>query len=581
LLGRMPEQELEAIAAHVDGCPRCQSSIEAVDNADDSLVAELHGPAGDQSVQDEELEELVSRAAVICRDAPRTANGDVPKQLGQYQLLEKLGQGGMGTVYKAFHTKLKRIVAIKVLTARRLDDSRAVARFQREMEAVGGLDHPNIVRAHDAGEADGQHFLVMEFVEGVNLSRLVRACGPLSVADACEIIRQAAIGLHSAHQHDLVHRDVKPSNLMLTPQGTVKVLDLGLARLRSEGLTEGDVTGTGQIVGSPDFMAPEQGLDPRDADAHTDVYSLGCTLYFLLTGKPPFADRRQDTFLRKVMAHANEEIAPIEQQRTDVPAELASLLGRMLAKNPAERPGSMADVSEALGPLAAGHELLALLINHRFTASPEGGLVEPQAIPSHYPQALTGRRLGTAGHRFRRRWYAGGLGLIFVVCVIYWSWPKNRVPTPGDAPARIVPVAEDVGNREKGKAEAANQGLLVAEGQTSGVVLTLQRGDDEPITFDLDVAQSIQLPPGQYDVKMAKPTRGLITAPRVLVFGDSRARLKIQRFEIPKFVPRLPPFTHPPPPPPSAKASSTPRSATSGRPPTNLHGLGGNSDEPK
>ena len=157
------------------------------------------------------------------------------------------------------HTRLKRPVAIKVLPAGRLHDPQAIARFQREMEAVGKLDHPNLVHAHDAGEAEGQHYLVMEFLDGTDLRKLVRSSGPLPVADACEVVRQAALGLQYAHEHGLIHRDVKPSNLMLTRDGTVKVLDLGLARLTDETAMPGDMTGTGQVVGTGDFIAPEQG----------------------------------------------------------------------------------------------------------------------------------------------------------------------------------------------------------------------------------------------------------------------------------------------------------------------------------
>jgi len=176
------------------------------------------------------------------------------------------------------HTKLKRPVAIKVLPTDRLRDPRAVARFQREVEAVGRLSHPNIVQALDANELDGRHLLVTEFVDGVDLSRLVRSGGPLPIPDACEIVRQAALGLQHAHAHDLVHRDVKPSNLMLNSAGIVKLLDLGLARLRPEMPVEADVTTSGQIMGSADYMSPAQCLDARDVDARADIYSLGCTL---------------------------------------------------------------------------------------------------------------------------------------------------------------------------------------------------------------------------------------------------------------------------------------------------------------
>src|SRR5262249_40919805 len=175
--------------------------------------------------------------------------------LGHYRLVAKLGEGGMGAVYKAVHTKLERVVALKVLPAERLADPQAVTRFEREMRAVGKLQHPNIVAAHDAGEIDGTHYLVMELVEGSDLARLVRDRGPLPIAEACELIRQAALGLAHAHEHGLVHRDIKPSNLMLARAAqssappTVKVLDLGLALL-SDGHVEaaGELTSTGQVM---------------------------------------------------------------------------------------------------------------------------------------------------------------------------------------------------------------------------------------------------------------------------------------------------------------------------------------------
>ena len=278
--------------------------------------------------------------------------------------MERLGRGGMGTVYKALHTNLKRIVAVKVLPAKRLAHPRAVALFQREMEAVGKFDHPNIVRAHDAGEANGQHYLVMELVDGINLSRLVRTCGPLPVAVACDLIQQAAIGLQHAHEHGLVHRDVKPSNLMVTPDGTVKVLDLGLARLLVDAL-ESDAQGQPLILGSLEYMAPEQGLDPRNVEHRADIYSLGCTLYCLLAGKPPFLDSGNDTLAAKIRTHAEALATPINHLRPDVPEVVASLLSSMMAKRPGDRPANMSMVAAALAPLAQRTDLLGFLANHQ------------------------------------------------------------------------------------------------------------------------------------------------------------------------------------------------------------------------
>ena len=227
----------------------------------------------------------------------------LPAQLGAYRIQSRLGQGGMGTVYRAWHTRLKRIVALKTLRAEYMDNAPAVVRFHREMEAVGKLDHFNLIRATDAGEDHGVHFLAMEYVEGVDAARLSQACGPLPVADACDLVRQAAVGLQCADEHGLVHRDVKPSNLMVTPAGRVKVLDLGLALLHAAADEAGELTGSNQWMGTADYMAPEQGLDAHGVDIRADVYSLGCTLYKLLAGKAPFGGSDYNTPFKKMEAH--------------------------------------------------------------------------------------------------------------------------------------------------------------------------------------------------------------------------------------------------------------------------------------
>ena len=209
-------------------------------------------------------------------------------------------------------------MALKLLPANRFRDPHAVSRFRREIEAIARVDHPNIVRASDAGEHDGIHFLVMELIDGADLSTLVRRCGPLPIAEACELTRQAAVALQHAHEHGLVHRDVKPSNIMLDRNGTAKLLDLGLVRLgdRSAG---GDLTTTGQLLGTFDYMAPEQASDIQRVDIRADLYSLGCTMYFLLTGQPPFGDAQYRTVVRKIVAHAKDEAPPVTDLRPEVP----------------------------------------------------------------------------------------------------------------------------------------------------------------------------------------------------------------------------------------------------------------------
>jgi serine/threonine-protein kinase len=261
--------------------------------------------------------------------------------LGSYLLLQRIGEGSMGQVFKARHQKLGRVVALKIIRKDRLANPTAVKRFQREMEAVARLSHPNIILAYDAAEVAGRFFIVMEFIEGTDLAKLVKQNGPLPVWQACDYIRQAAKALQHAFECGLVHRDVKPSNLLVTTTVTepgktataqdpdssgrclvavVKLLDLGLVRLQD---TENDnlrskLTQFQTILGTPDYLAPEQARDPRKADIRSDLYSLGGTFYFLLTGRVPFpGDNRMD----KVLKHCQEEPQPLEEVRRSVLAE--------------------------------------------------------------------------------------------------------------------------------------------------------------------------------------------------------------------------------------------------------------------
>jgi serine/threonine protein kinase len=265
----------------------------------------------------------------------------------------------MGVVYKAWHTQLDRPVALKVLPKDRLGHPGAVTRFRREMKAVGRLDHPNLVKAQDAGEENGVPFLVMEFLEGLDASRVVQRLGPLPIADACELVRQAAEGLEYACRQGVLHRDVKPSNLMLTPTGTVKVLDLGLAKLVHP-TAEQEISHTGELLGTLEYMAPERIHDSRQADSQGDVYSLGATLYKLLTGQAPFCDKRYDTAAKKIVAVLQEAVPPPETLRPGLPHGLAKLLGQMLAKDRGARPTTPGEVANALRPLACGADLVRL-----------------------------------------------------------------------------------------------------------------------------------------------------------------------------------------------------------------------------
>lgn len=300
-------------------------------------------------------------------DIAGNSNGFHPgMQIGTYRLISKLGEGGMGIVFKAKHTKLDKIVAIKLLPTAFLTQPSTLARFELEMKVVGRLEHPNIVGAFDAGEEKGTHYLVMEFVEGTDLQRLVARRGVLTVENACKAIYQAALGLQAAHEAGVIHRDVKPSNLFVTKDGRIKILDLGLARLSQddgEGLTK-----SGQVFGTPEYMAPEQWDDVHGCDGRTDLYALGCTLFFLLTGHPPYGGEEYKTAPRKMLGHINDPIPHLKTRRSDVPRDLESIYVKLMAKNAQDRFPSAKDLADALSPWIEGESKLTQL-----PLSPAGG----------------------------------------------------------------------------------------------------------------------------------------------------------------------------------------------------------------
>ncbi len=364
-VGALSEDAARGVADHIGSCPACQAALQEIDTSDDVLVAQIRSPVvADQFLGERQFRKALVRAEAIFDEAESrdrshgsaaAAELSLFSELDDYELLGELGRGGMGAVYKARHTRLKRMVAIKVLPINARDDGYAVARFEREMEAVGRVQHPNVVQAYDAREIQGSPILIMEFVEGVDLSKLIRRCGALAIADACEIVRQIALGLQAAHEQGLVHRDIKPSNVMLTPDGQVKVLDLGLALLRGGTADDAEasiaMTATGQTMGTADYMAPEQCLDSHTADIHSDIYSLGCVLYKLLAGHAPFSGPEFQSRMAKMVGHIQKAVPPIRDCRDNVPDSLVVLLDNMLAKNPADRPATPDEVASAINNL--------------------------------------------------------------------------------------------------------------------------------------------------------------------------------------------------------------------------------------
>jgi serine/threonine protein kinase len=266
--------------------------------------------------------------------------------LGKYRLLSHLGSGGMSAVYLAEHVLMRRRVAIKVLPKARVNDSSYLERFHREAQAVAALDHRNIVRAYDVDSEDNVHFLVMEYVPGKSLHELVARNGPLDFVSAAEYMRQAAEGLQHAHRIGMVHRDIKPGNLLLDEKGTVKLLDLGLARFfddkEENSLT---VKHDEKVLGTADYLSPEQALDSHNVDIRSDIYSLGCTLYYLLTGGPPFPD---GTLAQRLMAHQSKQPRPVQEKRSDIPASLVAILEKMMSKKPEDRYQTARDAAQAM-----------------------------------------------------------------------------------------------------------------------------------------------------------------------------------------------------------------------------------------
>jgi serine/threonine protein kinase len=385
-MGRLDPEAASTIESHLDKCPTCCETL--LDLKDDTFIGLLRSAPHPGSDVQAQMQQEASRtqgegdaeepldATLVLTDRRDTPAGELPPQLAghpRYHIVGLIGRGGMGDVYRAEHRLMNRTVALKVINRELTRNAQAVGRFHREMQAAARLTHPNIVTAYDAEQAGDAHYLVMEYVDGTDLAKVVKEHGPLAVAQACDYIRQGALGLQHAHEQGMVHRDIKPHNLMVTPTGQVKILDFGLATLvRGAGCeardadeesspspvsriahrVPPDLTTAGTMMGTPDFISPEQAGDARSVDIRSDIYSLGCTLYYLLTGRPPFDE---GSAADRVAAHLDRQPEPIENLRSDIPDELADVIRRMMAKEPAERYQSPTEVADALAPFVDAH----------------------------------------------------------------------------------------------------------------------------------------------------------------------------------------------------------------------------------
>lgn len=398
LTGELDEDKDQLVADHLENCSQCQRLTMSFLSVDDLCLPWLKASDRDtvDLVRQPADTVMIDRLKLIPRTRSRPAqSGDglvrrsecsssdaIANQIDKYEIVTIIDQGGMGTVYLGIDHDLGRECAIKVLKESRSGDPRAVERSQREMHAVGRLKHENIVSVLNAGRLeDGRTFLVMEFLRGSDLQSWVQAHGPLSPEEACRITVAAARGLQHAHESNLTHRDVKPSNLFLTDEGDIKVLDFGLVQLSGEAASRMDsLTETGLVLGTVDFMSPEQALDSRSTDQRSDIYSLGCTLAWLLSGKQVFS---ASSVTKVLLAHRDEPAPELETLQPKVPAGLNAVFQKMVAKRPEDRFQSMADVINALAPFT--------LLEHDEPVTNHSPTSETQLLPCH-PRTPATRR---------------------------------------------------------------------------------------------------------------------------------------------------------------------------------------------
>ena len=399
--------------------------------------------------------------------------------LGNYVLMEKIGAGGMGQVFKARHRRMDRIVAVKLLPPAMTQDAAAIARFEREVKAAAKISHPNIVAAYDADQANGVHFLVMEFVEGSDLSALVKKNGRFSVEKAVDCVLQAAKGLEAAHKKGIVHRDIKPANLLLDAEGTVKILDMGLARLNgeTEAAPQAELTSSGMIMGTVDFMAPEQAMNTKSADARADIYALGCSLYYLLTGKSTYEG---DTLMAKLLAHRDQPIPALRANCPDVPEKVETVFRKMVAKKVQDRYPTMAEVIADLERCNTRQDPTIRSQPILHSSSADNGLTICPTLISGSPTKPIGTKklpISAIG-KDQRRWLLIGGGLLGVLILLAALVVKVRTKDG----TLIVTVNEP----------DADVQVLNEEGK----VEITRRGQKEPITISVD--------PGKHRLKVSK-----------------------------------------------------------------------------
>lgn len=338
-----------------------------------------------------------------------------------YKLLRHIGTGGMSTVYLAEHKLMKRQRAIKVLPKNRVNDTSYLARFHLEAQATASLDHPNIVRAYDVDNDGNNHFLVMEFIEGKDLQTVVRQEGALPLELACNYMAQAAEGFAYAHKNNLIHRDVKPANLLIDEKGVVKILDLGLALYSDDSMASLTVAHNENVLGTADYLSPEQARNSHKVDPRTDIYSLGCTLYFLLTGHPPFTD---GTLAQRIAKHQTETPPDIRNDRPECPRDLVDICTKMMQKKAEKRYQNMREVAEALETWLVNH-------GYKFDPGNSEGALKAAALTAGAATSVKGGKSSASAALLGGS--SGGSG----------TGSGSRRGAPGGSSKRLLPNKKD------------------------------------------------------------------------------------------------------------------------------------------
>lgn len=422
----------------------------------------------------------LSAPARVSDSAYRILHGTIESgdRLGHFELLEYVGGGGMGRVFRAYDTRLARYVAVKILPPDQATDEETRLRFQNEAQSAARLDHENIARVFYVGEDHGLQYIVFEYIEGENIRDLVDRTGPLSLADAISFTLQITDALAHAAERAVVHRDIKPSNVLITREGHAKLIDMGLARLRQVDATD-DLTASGVTLGTFDYISPEQARDPRNADVRSDIYSLGCTLFFMLTGRPPFPT---GTVLQKLLQHQADQPPDVREFRSDIPDELVRIMRKMLAKDPRSRYQSPQPLVDELLQLAQRLGLQPIGPNKRVwmrRGEPRVGRWQ-RHVPWAAPLAL----------------------LVAMVAAFPWLWPMvdRAAALLTDAPAGApvegtprLPPADD-GVRVETPRPSDSSGR---EEEPSGPAVAAPRADDGTPRNRSDSASGRVPPPGE------------------------------------------------------------------------------------